>query len=286
MSDTRDDFIISIRSALLKRGAKQKFSLFFLICFSLLVFVLDSYPSRFMDATRSVLNDVVYRVSSIASTPKKLINILSVSAREHFNLYSENQRMREALAELEIKNFDYKFLQLENRKFKEILETSIETANENVLAKVIVDKNSPFIKSVVINKGSNSKITKGMPVLHNNYLIGRIVEVNFLSSRVLLLNDLNSRVPVIIDPKGYQAILTGKGDRNPFLAYLPEVYDREIGSTIFTSGKDGIFPSGIPIGTTINDDEFYSAKLLADPTQLSLVNVVLKDYNNERKDTQ
>ena len=286
MSDTRDDFIISIRSALLKRGAKQKFSLFFLICFSLLVFTLDSYPLKFMDFTRSILNDLVYRVSAIASTPVKLINYVNIKTQEHFSIYAENKRMKEALILLENKNFDYKFLELENKKFKEILNSEEKTIHSTVLARVIVDKNSPFIKSVVINKGSNSNIKKGMPVIYNNYLVGRIVEVNYLSSRVLLLNDLNSRVPVIIDPKGYQAILTGKGDRNPFLAYLPEIYEREVGSTIFTSGKDGIFPSGIPVGTTLSEEEFYSAQLLADPTQLSLVNVILKESKFKRTDIE
>ena len=286
MSETRDDFIISIRSALLKRGVRQKFSLFFLICFSFLVFILDSYPLKFMDITRSILNDAVYRVSSVASTPLRLVNIFSAKAKEHFTLYSENQKMKKVLSDLEIKNLDVKFLQLENSKFKEIIGSNEKSNSVNVLAKVIIDKDSPFVKSVVINKGSNFNIIKGMPVLHRNYLIGRIVEVNYLSSRVLLLNDLNSRVPVIIEPKGYQAILTGKGDRQPFLAYMPEVYAREIGSTIFTSGKDGIFPAGIPIGATIVDDEYYSAKLLADPTQLSVVTVIIENSKLKRIDAE
>ena len=57
-----------------------------------------------------------------------------------------------------------------------------------LLAKVLVDKNSPFLKSIVINKGTSSGILKGMPVTKNNYLVGRVVETNYLSSRVLLLN--------------------------------------------------------------------------------------------------
>ena len=68
--------------------------------------------------------------------------------------------------------------------------------------------------------------------------------------------------------------------------YLPEIYEREVGSTIFTSGKDGIFPSGIPVGTTLSEEEFYSAQLLADPTQLSLVNVILKESKFKRTDIE
>jgi len=286
MVQPRDDFIISIRSALLKRGARQKFSLLFLICFSFLIFILDSYSLKFMNTTRTVLNDAVYRASSMASTPLRIVNFLSSKTNEHFTLYGKYKKMEKTLSELEIKNLDVKFLQLENNKFKKIIGSNEESNSVNVLATVIVDKDSPFVKSVIINKGSNSNILKGMPVLHRNYLIGRIVEVNYLSSRVLLLNDLNSRIPVIIEPEGYQAILSGKGSRQPFLAYLPEVYAKETGSDIYTSGKDGIFPSGIPIGSTILDGEFYSVKLSADPTQLSVVSVIVKKSKFKREDAE
>ena len=92
------------------------------------------------------------------------------------------------------------------------------------MAKVLVDKNSPFIKSIVINKGTSVGILKGMPVTKDNYLVGRVVETNYLSSRVLLLNDLNSRIPVTLD-EGAQAILAGSGVDSPFLEYLPEDYE-------------------------------------------------------------
>ena len=69
MSASRDDFGIVIRSALLQRGARQKFSLLFLICLSGLIFFLDSFPSKIMDRTRSILNDGIYVTSSVATSP-------------------------------------------------------------------------------------------------------------------------------------------------------------------------------------------------------------------------
>ena len=77
MSTSRDDFAIAIRSALLQRGARQKFSLFFLICFSILIFFLDSFPSKFMDGLRATLNDGIYRVSSISTSPIRLFSATS-----------------------------------------------------------------------------------------------------------------------------------------------------------------------------------------------------------------
>ena len=73
MSDSRDDFIIAIRYYLLKKGDKQKFSLFFLILFSISIIALDKQSIVPMNFVRATINDLVYRVTIIASTPGNLI---------------------------------------------------------------------------------------------------------------------------------------------------------------------------------------------------------------------
>ena len=135
----------------------------------------------------------------------------------------------------------------------------------------MVDKNSPFLKSIIINKGTRAGILKGMPVTKDNYLVGRVVETNYLSSRVLLLNDLNSRIPVTLD-EGAQAILSGSGLNKPILEYLPEDYEILEEINVFASGKDGIFSPGTPIGKTNDAGEVI---LFVDPNQLSFVTVNL-----------
>ena len=86
MADNRDDFIIALRYALLKKGAKQKFSLFFLISFSVLIIFLDKISLPITTFTRSVLNDIVYQISFAASTPGKVFNYLNDERSEHFNI--------------------------------------------------------------------------------------------------------------------------------------------------------------------------------------------------------
>ena len=147
----------------------------------------------------------------------------------------------------------------------------------------MLDKDSPFLKSIIINKGSKSGIKKGMPVSASKHLVGRVVEVNFLSSRVLLLNDLNSKIPVTIEPKGIQAILSGNGTENPILEYLPESYEIQNGNLIFTSGKDGIFNPGISIGTTEIQNEKILVNLLSDPNQINFVSITLESSGKVRE---
>jgi len=285
MSVSRDDFSIAFRSALLQRGGAQKFSILSLIILAIFIFFLDVYGFTAVKMARSFINDVVFRVSFIASSPSRLMPNASKGIADHFNLKEENEKLREVIENYKSLDLNLEYLTNENKNLRKVLDAeSVENNQKNiVLAKVLVDRNSPFLKSIIINKGTQSGIKKGMPVTQDNYLIGRIVDTNYLSSRVLLLNDLNSRIPVTLGNDSAQAILTGSGTKNPKLEYLPEEYKFENEVTIFASGKDGIFVPGTPIGkTTLNSGKYANEiKLFVDPNQLSFVTVNLIRLNKE-----
>ena len=286
MSAGREDFTIAIRSALLKKGARSKFSLFFLISLSIVIFFLDNSKISFMKDTRSLINDGIYRFSSVATSPFTFFSYLSENIKSHFFIHSENEKLKNEVLRLKSIELNLEYTKTQNKNLQEIIDINREPSRENVLAKVLLDKDSPYLKSIIINKGSKSKIIKGMPVLDGKNLIGRIVEVNYLSSRVLLLNDLNSRIPVIIDKSGDQAILSGKGTERPILEYLPELHTPENDLSIFTSGKDGIFYQGVAIGKTRIKDSLIEVKLFSDPNQLSYVSVQLPSLIKKEKEKE
>ena len=287
MATSRDDFGIAIRSALLQSGAKQKFSLFVLIIASVLVFTLDNLELKPIKALRSVINDGVYRLSAISSSPISFASASKSFLSNHLNIYKENEELKKKIELLEKDRFDTLYLQTENNQLQEVLELDKTTSYSTVGAKIMLDKNSPYLNSVVINKGSNVGIKLGMPVLNKGNLVGRIVEVNYISSRILLLNDLNSKIPAVISPSGEQAILSGIGQKNPTLEYLPDGFQNVDDLTVYTSGKDGVLFPGISIGKIIrdeddeNDEGRIRVKLFSDPTQVLYVNVVLHKSNDE-----
>ena len=90
MSSSRDDFGIAFRSALLQRGAAQKFSLVSLIIIASIIFVLDTYGFSFMKPIRSIVNDGIYRISLVASSPSRFVPKLTQSVTNLFNIKSEN----------------------------------------------------------------------------------------------------------------------------------------------------------------------------------------------------
>ena len=279
MSSSRDDFSIAFRSALLQRGAAQKFSLVFLIIIAGIIFFLDIYGFGFMKPIRSIINDGIYRVSLVASSPSRFIPKVTGSITDLFNIKSENEKLKKALEVYKQKDLSVEYLTNQNKNLRKILESDNTIFEENIiLSKVLIDKSSPYLKSIIINKGSKAGILKGMPVIDKEYLVGRVVETNYLSSRVLLLSDLNSRIPVTFGEDGVQAILKGSGGSRPVLEYLPEGYVVEEGVDVFTSGKDGIFFPGSPIGTTVEKGE---VKLFSESSQLSFVKVDLSKQKKE-----
>ena len=279
MSSSRDDFGIAFRSALLQRGAAQKFSLVFLIIIASIIFFLDVYGFGFMKPIRSIINDGIYRVSLVASSPSRFIPQATGNLTNLFNIKSENEKLKKALEVYRQKELSVEYLTNQNKNLRKILESDETLFQKNIiLSKVLIDKSSPYLKSIIINRGSKSGLLKGMPVTDKEFLVGRIVETNYLSSRVLLLNDLNSRIPVTFGEDGIQAILKGSGGSKPILEYLPEGYIVEKGVEVFTSGKDGIFFPGSPIGITTENGK---VKLFSEPSQLSFVKV---DLSKNRKE--
>ena len=281
MSTSRDDFGIAIRSALLRKGVAQRFSLISFIFFALIIFFLDVYNIGLMKPIRSFVNDGIYRVSMIASFPSRFLPNLTGNITNLFEIKNENIRLRNELEVYKNKEFKVEYLINQNKVLKQFLDNESEAfaLDTNIIvSKVLLDKDSPYLQSIIINKGSKAGVLKGMPVLDNNYLIGRVVETNYLSSRVLLINDLNSRIPVTLDEDGTQAILKGNGGNQPVLEYLPEEYILKADINIFTSGKDQIFTPGTPVGKTNNQG---TVTLYSNSTQLSFVKIDLTKQNKE-----
>ena len=234
-----------------------------------------------MKPVKSIINDGIYRISLVASSPTRFFPQATSSVSNLFYLKDENERLKKELEIFKQKELNLEYLTNQNRKLEKILKSDDTIFQKDViLSKVLIDKESPYLKSVIINKGSKSGILKGMPVLDKDFLVGRVVETNYLSARVLLLNDLNSRVPVTFGSDGIQAILKGDGGSKPVLEYLPEGYIVEEGVDVFTSGKDRIFFPGSPIGKTTKNRD---VKLFSEPSQLSFVKVILS--TKERKES-
>ncbi len=275
MATSRDDFVIAIRSAFLKKGYKQRFSLVALIIFSIVLIVLSRINFPAINYLKIGLNEVVYRVSFIVSLPEQQLNRSLIAINNHLNLYNDHDQLKEKFKSLRGKELDNEYLKFENERLRKIIDEYIINTDE-LVAKVLLDKESPFLRSIILNKGSKDKIRIGMAVLDGPYLVGKVVEVNYATSRVLLISDLNSKIPVILEPGDIQSIMSGSGKNKGQIQYFKTENTLNEKKIVFTSGSGGIFKSGIPIGEFNSGEEI---KFFSDLSQLTFVKVV--SFNKE-----
>ncbi len=286
MSVSRDDFVIAIRSAFLKRETKQKFSLLSLIILSVIIIILSNYNAKVINYMKSIVNEVIYRGSYIISAPEKITNKINTHVKNHYKVYSDTINDEKELNELRSRDLSLKILEFENRKLKEQLDDYL-VSNELTFAKIIIDNNSPYLRSFIINKGSKDGIKIGMVVLDQNYLVGRVIEVNYGTARVLMLSDINSNVPISISPGNLQAIATGNGNDNANVNYLKKSHFKKINSDsiAYTSGTAGVLKSGIPVGKVViqekEDSQQLTIEFFSDFTQLQYVSVTSFINNKE-----
>ena len=286
MEQSRDDFVIAIRSAFLKKGTQQRFSLLGLIFFSIIFLILGSYNFKVVDLVKISIKEVVYRSSFIVSGPEKIIGIGFNKITDHLNHYSNYKNMEEKLDKLEALDLSNQIITLENIKYKKLVDDYFIKNNE-IFAKVLIDKNSPFLRSVVLNKGSKNNIKLGMAVLDGEYLIGKVVEVNFFTSRVLLISDINSKIPVSVSPNDVQAIMSGDGKQNATLQYIQgtDLKNNNEDMMVTTSGAGGLFKSGILIGkinfTENSTTNNLKVNIYKDFSQLKYVKVI--SFSKEEK---
>ena len=276
MTTSRDDFVIAIRSAFLKKGNKQTFSLIGLIFFSIGLIFLSKVNFTPINYLKIFLNEIVYRSSFIVSIPEKKIQDLTNVIQNHYSVYRDYNESKKKLIQLESEKIVNNYLVEENKRLKLLIDEYVYNSEE-LIAKVLLDKKSPFLRSIIVNKGSKDNITLGMAVLDGSYLIGKIVEVNYSTSRVLLISDLNSKIPVIIEPGNIKSILSGTGKEHGEIEYLEKEIDIKDKSTVYTSGSGKIFKDGIPIRiyNKGNLDFENNIKFFSKLSQLTFVQLVL-----------
>tara|TARA_B100001121_G_scaffold272288_1_gene258716 strand:- start:6711 stop:7931 length:1221 start_codon:yes stop_codon:yes gene_type:complete len=293
MASSRDDLFIAIRSAFLKKSTQQKFSLLTLVLLSILTILLSNLDFRIIKFLKVGINEVVYRSSFIVSIPENFLKNSFTQAVDYTNFFNDYKKNKKELNKLRSNIVSNEITQNENKELKELINDYVSTSDK-ILAKIIVDHDSPFLKSIIINKGSKDNIKIGTNIYDQSYLVGRVIEVNYKTSRVLLLSDLNSNVPVTIAPQNIQAIITGSGNNEGQIKYIKDGVSDDFlqDSIVYTSGTGAIFKSGIPIGELkikeIKSAQKLNVEFYSDFSQLKYVfaEVITKSVIKKNDETK
>lgn len=272
MASGRDDFIIAVRSAFLKKSNKQQFSLLALIIFSIFLIFLSNLNFVGIKYIKIGVNEATYRLSALVSFPEKKLNQTINFFSEYFNVYEENQNLKDQIIKLSSEKLNYIFLENENKKLKELIGDE-QNLTDGVISKVLIDKDGKFLKSIILNKGTKDGVKIGMVVLENSYLVGQIIETNYTTSRAILISDLNSNIPVVLEPGSFQSILSGTGKDYGKIKYSKNKLPLDENMIVYTSGSGGNFRAGLPIGMLNNELEEFGVEFFSDLSQLSYVKI-------------
>ena len=221
---------------------------------SLSLIYIDSSKRIYSDA-RSNIRDLILTVSSTIASPAILLNDGITTIIEINSLYSEldEYKKQQALSS----NIFQELSVL--RQQVEIYESDLNIIKDNdhdsIGAEIFTDSSNRYFSSVLIKAGSNDNLKENNAIVSSKGLLGRISEVGEEVSRGLLLTDISSRVPVSVSSNEIQGILIGQNLKKPRVYYLLNISSLNEGDIVTTSGKGGIFPSNIPIGTVSDKNQ-------------------------------
>jgi rod shape-determining protein MreC len=111
---------------------------------------------------------------------------------------------------------------------------------------------SPFLRYVIINIGSNEGIVRGMPVVTDKGLVGRVDAVVAEAARVQLITDSTSAVNVRMQASNVEAVLTGSITGDISLDMIPRDSTLQVGDVVLTSGLGGLYPPNLLVGQVIS----------------------------------
>jgi rod shape-determining protein MreC len=160
----------------------------------------------------------------------------------------ENKQLRESVKVLNSRLLDAGEAVLANERLRKLLDLKSSLHAPSVAASVIGEDDSPWFKTIMIDRGAADGLREGLPVVASDGVVGQLVKVNAGSSRVLLLTDHASGIAGLVQRSRARGVVKGKGGGRCSLEFALRDEDVKVGDTVITSGVGGVFPKGLPVG--------------------------------------
>ncbi len=251
------------------RGPAPLVRLAFFVSIAVLLMVLDA-RFRYAESVRQVVALAAYPIQRVAMAPVDLFHAVA-------NYFGSTAALQEENAALKLKQLrsapellQLAALQEENNQLRRLLESQERLPGKSVSAEILYAGRDPFSRKVVIDKGAQSSIQPGQPVIDDVGVIGQVTRVYPLMSEVTLLSDKEQAIPLQVLRNGLRAVAYGGAEGGMLdLRFMAANADIRNGDTLVTSGIDGTYPPGLPVATVarIERDAAYAfAKIYLSPT--------------------
>jgi len=176
--------------------------------------------------------------------------------RARKSAFSDNRLLKQEIATLREKQARYDNLAAKVARYEAILgvDTETEIPLQKIAARAVGETDGPFVRSLLLNVGSNDGVRVGNPVMSINGLVGHVINTGPNTTRVLRISDLNSRIAVASSRSSATAILAGDNSDSPKLSFINQPENWSLGDRVITSGDDGFLPRGLDVGKVIQGE--------------------------------
>ena len=231
--------------------------------------------------SRYVVTPLVTAQTWLASRYQAIQNLVS-APQDLTRIRQRNTELEAEVSRLESQIIDLQQQLSETRILSALVDFArVHPENRYLAASVIGRDPSPFLQYVIINRGSDDGLRRGMPVVTQQGLVGRISKVTAGAATVQLISDAAAKVNVRIEPSRAQALLQGEITGEVSLDMIPQAAKVQVGDLVLTSGLGGNYPDNILIGQITgvrrrDYDIFQQASVqpVVDFSQLEIVLVI------------
>ena len=221
--------------------------------------VLLNISGTYSAHVSSLPEQIAFRiVGPIQKTATHLYRSIGEIWQNYFNLVlasRENKTLKQQLADTKAQLNRLKELELSNQRLRALLAFKSEIHHAMVAVEVIGKDPNPWFKSVVIDKGTADGLYPGMPVVMPQGIVGQIIEAASHNAKVILITDHNSSVDGLVQRTRTKGIIKGGPGGLTIFQYVLRKEAIQEGDAIISSGRDGVYPKGLPIGRVVAIDQ-------------------------------
>jgi len=256
-------------------------TILFMVVVGILALALGGYFNFISDD----FNNLLVTAQSWISTRFLAIQDFLTVPRDVIALRQQNAALQSDMARLQAQVVQLQQQVAETQALAALVNFSRSNPESSYTAASVIGRDpSPFLHYVIIDKGSNNGLRRGMPVVTDQGLVGRVDAVISNAARVQLITDPASVVNVRLEKTGREAQLIGGVSGDLALDLIPQDVVIEPGDVILTSGLGGSYPTDLIVGQVLtvrkqDSDLFQQATIqpVVDFTQLKII-LVITDF--------
>src|SRR3954462_6620564 len=234
-----------------KRGPAPLVRLFFFASLSLALLVLDA-RFQYGQGVRALLSLVAYPLQLIATAQIDLVQGVGGSCSNQSQLIEDNEHLRAKALAYSRDAQRYQSAEAEAAQLRRLIGATERLGVRTLPAEILYAGRDPYSHKVFIDRGATHGVRPGSPVADEAGIVGQVTRVHPLLSEVTLITDRDQATPVQVLRSGLRAVAFGGGISGllemRFTATSAEIQN---GDRLVTSGIDGTYPPGLPVGTMI-----------------------------------